>query len=216
MEKSCLFFIRHGKLSSPYDDHAKMPFRVLADLASTKLNPSIDSNYIKKSIKNIEINIPLDKIEVIYASPSKRCQETAKLIKNCIAKNNKNIPIIASLELKEVEFNLNKIYKDKKEFRFNNLNKKVLESMATGTGTESLEKMQKRINKFIDKTKNDNNKALAITHDFIMRVIEVCATRTPDKKRPVTLADLKKTQRNNYLNGFSVDKNFRKIKSIVF
>ena len=45
MKEKHLFFIRHSKLLLPYKNHSEMPFKVLADLASEKLNPSVDEQF---------------------------------------------------------------------------------------------------------------------------------------------------------------------------
>src|SRR3989338_6027870 len=85
-KKQQLFFIRHGKLRLPYKDHSKMPFSVIADLANSKMSPSIDRDYIIKAIKRLSDTIPLDAIQYIYASPERRCQETARFVREFVKK----------------------------------------------------------------------------------------------------------------------------------
>lgn len=212
-----IYFIRHGKLLLPYKNHSDMPMHVLASLASKKIGPSIDSLFLKKNINKLSRLIPLNGLDIIYVSPSRRCKETAKFIKDYIErKNNKKVSVITFLEVKEVKFDLYKIYKNKKEFNFKNLNDDVFRAMITGINSEPVKIVQARINKFMHKIKkNKNKKILVISHDFVMRIIEIYIKNNGQKK-DIAYADLKNTQKNDYLNGFSVDRNFRKITPVTF
>lgn len=212
-----VYFIRHGKLLLNYKNHADMPMHILADLASKKIDPPIDSLFLKKNINKLSKIIPFGKLDVIYASPSKRCRESAEFISDYInKKDNKKIPIITSLELKEVKFDLHKIYKGKNKVVFKNLNDDVFKAMVTGVGSESAKTAQMRINKFMNKIKkNKSKRILVISHDFVMRVIEIYA-KNNGAKGGISLVNLKDTQRNDYLNGFGINVNFKKVVPVNF
>lgn len=211
-----LIFIRHGKLSLPYKSHAEMPMNVLSDLALKKIDPSIDRDFAKEIVVKLLKKINLCDIDVIYVSPSRRCKETAKFIIKSINLRNKKIPVIVSRELKEATFYLDKIYKDEKKFNFKTLNKNVLNAMITGIGSESAKVMQNRVDRFINKIKNnENKKVVIISHDFIMRVVEIYLKNGGNLKN-ITRSDLKKTQKNDYFCGFNVDGNFKKIRQLIF
>lgn len=66
-----LFFVRHGKLSLPYQDHGEMPFEVLVDLASGRMNPSIDIAFMGKAILELTDNLPLRDIKKNQYKPLK-------------------------------------------------------------------------------------------------------------------------------------------------
>ncbi len=90
--------------------------------------------------------------------------------------NIKKVSIITSLELREVKFNLHKIYKNKNEFVFKNLNNDVFKAMMTGVGSESAKIVEARIDEFMNKIKKDKDKKiLVVSHDFVMRIIEIYA-----------------------------------------
>lgn len=217
IENKKIYFIRHGKLLLNYKSHAEMPMYVLADLASRKIDPPVDNLFLKKNINKLLKIIPIDELDIIYVSPSRRCKETAKFIGDYIEKNNnKKVSIIISSEIKEVEFDLYRIYGEKKEFNYETLNDDVFEAMISGVGGDPVKIVQSSVNKFMDKIeKNKNKKILVISHDFIMRVMEIYI-KISNTKKEITFTDLKNTQRNDYLNGFSMYKRLGKLMPIIF
>lgn len=205
-----IFFARHGKLLLPYKNHGEMPYGVIADLASKKLNPPIDKKFSLGLIKIMSKIIPLEKIVKIYASPSKRCQETAALIENFIKKYfNNDVAIDTMFELKEIDFDLRKIYSlpDSDNFDIKKINNKVFEAMARGKNCELASDVYKRVDKIFSvlKEKDDTKKSLLITHDFFMRIIEIYINNKGKKKVLITHNKLKNTKRNGYLSGFATD-----------
>jgi broad specificity phosphatase PhoE len=104
-----LFFIRHGKLLLPYKDHSEMPFTALANLASGKIDPPIDKSFIKSLITQISSVIPFKNLKKIYTSPSRRCLETAMVVRDFInQKFHRKPKVIINQELKEIRFDLKK------------------------------------------------------------------------------------------------------------
>lgn len=208
--KTNLFFIRHGKLLLPYKNHSEMPFQVLADLASGKLNPSIDREFASSLLKEISVRVPFKDLEIIYTSPSKRCNETASLIADFISKEfRKRVQIVKISELIEITFDLNKLYfgRSKDHFDIEGINNKVFLEMIKGDKCESTLDAYNRVGsvfKKIDKSKT----CLLVTHDFFMRIIEIYI-KNQGKDNPLIIYDtLRKTKRNLYLHGFSTDSSF--------
>lgn len=207
-EDYSLFFIRHGKLLLPYKNHSEMPFEVLDDLASFRLDPSIDKEFATTQIPQLERGIPFEKIEKLYASSSKRCQDTAQFIEEFILKNyRKDIDIVASLGLNEIKFDLAKIYphKDNKNFDIESINDAVFRAMLNSSeNCESANSAYKRIDEFW-RSIITKEPSLFVTHDFIMRIIEIYIRNRGEMRHVITYDELKNTQRNTYLRGFASD-----------
>ncbi|MBI2642254.1 MAG: histidine phosphatase family protein [Candidatus Wildermuthbacteria bacterium] len=212
MKKDCsLFFIRHGRLLLPYKDHSEMPFKVLTDLASLKLNPPIDKKFAIEQISQLAENIPLQDVKNIYASPSKRCQDTAQFIGEFIFKSyRKNIDVVTSLELSEIKFDLAKIYphKDNENFGIESINDAVFRAMVNpGENCESASSAYKRIAGFLGSIMMKES-SLFVTHDFIMRIIEIYIRNRREMGNVIAYGELKNTQRNMYLHGFATNFTF--------
>lgn len=211
MESPSLFFVRHGKLMLPYKDHSEMPLNVLADLASLKLNPPIDKDFASQQFPRLDAAIPFGNIEKIYNSPSLRCQETAKFLSQFISENhNRNIEPVTVEALKEIKFDLLKIlpHGPDSTFDISLLNDIVFRSMAQGSEhCESAQSAYGRIGDFL-KSSVGTETALFVTHDFIMRVIEVYIRNRGESNHEITYEELKNTKRNLYLQGFATDSSF--------
>lgn len=216
-----LFFIRHGKLDLPYKSHDEIPFDILADLGLEKLNPSLDEKFNIKLIDELMDIIPLNKISKIYTSPSKRCLGGARLFVKFIKKKFgvDNTPVVINNDLREVYFDLRLINKQQNltkkltDVSIEKINQAVLRAMVTGEGSESAEKAYKRISHFarLFKLDNDNKDIyLIITHDFLMRVIEVYIKNKKPMSRKINYANLKNTKRNLYFKGFATNNLFSK------
>lgn len=204
------YFIRHSKLLLPYKSHDDMPFDVMIDLALEKLNPSIDINFTQSLIKEISKIIPFPQIDRIFASPSKRCQETATLIQNFINQNyQKTIKINTVSELQEIKFNLEKICSatSSNHVDIEKINDSVFKAMINDENCESVFNGYKRIEHFLKTLKNSQNEkiTLIVTHDFIMRVIEVYIKNHGKSNLLISYGDIKNTKRNLYLHGFATD-----------
>lgn len=206
-----LYFIRHGRLLLPYKDHNEMPFETLADLAIEKLNPALNTRANKKLFSKIAKIIPFKDIARIYTSPSERCRDSAKLISKIILKQNKRIlPITVIRNLREVEFDLRKIYSKKTYHpgKIQDLNKTVLRAMLNGNHAESIAKTYQRadsIFKSVARFQKNDKKILFITHGFFMRVLELYIKKHGAKNIKITPQDLLKTKRNVYFRGFATN-----------
>ncbi len=203
-----LFFIRHGKLLLPYKDHNEMPLSVLADLASSKLNPPIDSKFATEYIPRLANKIPLASVKKIYASPSQRCQNTAQLIGQFILKSyNKNIHIVILPGLKEIHFDLLKLcaHSGASQLNIESVNNAVFKAMVNGSEyCESAGNAYQKINELLDSDIAAES-SLFITHDFLMRVIEIYIGHGGASRHTITYDELQNTQRNLYLHGFATD-----------
>lgn len=198
--QSNIFFLRHGKLELPYRDHSEMPFSVLADLASEKLNPPIDAAFTHNILMEMAAKVPFEKIEKIYHSPSPRAADTAQLIQAYIKeKVAKEVLMQPLSDLKEISFDLRKIMPTTpKKIDIKELNTRVLQAMAEDRADESLVGIQQRVHNVLEMIKNQverNDDVLFISHDFFMRFLEVA----------LTSCELHNTQRNTYLRGFATD-----------
>lgn len=210
---SCsLFFVRHGKLLLPYKSHDEMPFKVLVDLALEKLNPPIDRDFTLPLIKDVLEIIPFRILGRIYTSPSRRCQKTAKLISSFISQTFRKKPEVSILKgIQEIEFDLEKIYHppNHKKFNIEAINNSVFAAMIDNKHCESVHDAYNRIEKvFKILKKNKKEKVLLVTHDFIMRVIEIYIKNQGKDNPSIAFEDLKNTKRNLYLRGFATDYSF--------
>jgi broad specificity phosphatase PhoE len=212
--KSDLIFVRHGKLSLPYADHSEMPFSVLADLGLGTMNPPLDATYTNERIRELAKTIDLHSFKKIYASPSPRCQETAALIAAFIGTD---ISIETRPELSEVHFDLYKLDETmdvKKEIELKGIaavNTAVFRAMVSGIGAEPIEQVYERVERFFQVSGPENT--IAITHDFVMRIIEIYIRRAAEFT-PLTVGELEATQRNSYLSGFLVQGSSGTLRSI--
>lgn len=202
------FFKRHGKLDLPYHDHDHMPPEILQALGNKTLSPGIDQNYINNFFSDEKIE-PLLECTKIFTSPIRRCQETALFLSEKIfQKTGKKLPIIIDENLREVDFDLEKIKQKNNSsvqsiFHVNNL---VLKAIFLGEQAESLFVCYQRLQTFFtSEIFLQNPSSIIISHDFIMRIIELYFSKNTVAE--ITFSDLLTTQRNDYLGGFQVNEN---------
>ncbi len=202
------FFKRHGKLDLPYQDHDHMPPEILQALGNKTLSPGIDRNFINNFFSDEKIE-PLLECAKIFTSPIHRCQETAVFLSEKIfQKTGKKISIIIDENLREVDFNLEKIKQKNNSLvqSIFDVNALVLEAIFLGEQAESLSVCHQRLQTFFTSSIFlQNQSSIIISHDFIMRIIELFFTKKSVSE--ITLSDLLTTQRNDYLCGFQVSKN---------
>lgn len=212
-----LFFLRHGKLTLPYKDHSEMPMNVLADLASSKLNPPIDAEFALQQIPRLSAAIPFKDIGKIYNSPALRCRETAGFLSKFIFESyGRSIEPVTTEALREIKFDLSKILSqgDENTFNINSLNDSVFKAMTTDSEyCESVNSAYRRVDGFL-KVSGSSEPTLFITHDFIMRVIEIYIRGKRERQSEMTYEGLKKTKRNLYLQGFATDPSFESFLAI--
>ncbi len=200
-----IYFIRHGKPLLPYKSHGEMPFSVLAALASGELNPQVDVDITVKLIADSASTIPLQRIERIFCSPSRRCQETAFLVADyCALVFQKGMATSVLSPLREINFDLRRICAttDCALQDLSEINSSVFAAMAKGNYCEHAEHAYKRVFLIFKMLSQiPDGEFLFVTHDFFMRVIEIFI-RNRGKNKNVTFDDLKNTKRNMYAGGF--------------
>lgn len=193
-----------------------MPPNLLNDLGKKTLDPNLDFDYISKDLsEDLCKIIQLEKIEKIYVSPFRRCQETGRFVADFIQKNyNQKIEIEVHEELREIYFELENILANKKSADISGLNSAILEAIYCGKNTESMDKICERLNYFFDFLSNRDANTLVISHDFLMRFIELTIlNKGKIQSSDISLTGLLNTKRNIYLRGFFTDNNFSDIQN---
>ncbi len=193
-----------------------MPANLLNDLGKKTLDPNLDFDYISKDLsEDLSKIIQLEKIEKIYVSPFRRCQETGRFIAEFIQKNyNQKIEIEVCEELREIYFELENILANKKSAGIFGLNSAVLEAIYNGENAESMVKICERLNSFFDFLFNCDTNTLVVSHDFLMRFIELTIlNKGKIQASDISLIELLNTKRNIYLRGFFTDNDFSDIQN---
>jgi len=210
METHQYTFLRHGKLDLPYRDHAEMPFSIFADLGTDVLSPSIDESYAKERIKHLKGALQLQ-MNAVLASPSRRCQETAAILRRAAAGIGGEVIPRTSVLLSEVEFDLRSLNADDNveaalaAHDIAAVNEAVFKGMISGEHCEPVERVYARVAQLFEELRDLQKPCICITHDFYMRVVELYIRRHGDKFRTITLNDLVSTRRNRYLSGFATN-----------
>ncbi|MDP3995353.1 MAG: histidine phosphatase family protein [bacterium] len=208
-----IYIIRHSKVDLPYKSHLEMPYEVLSDLASGKLDPSIAPESRELFFKAAGTSLPLESIDVIYFNnsdkQSRRSKESAELVQGVIKeKYSRHVPLIGNPDVKEVDFDLPTIL-SKAEFEKHGMpaiRTALYKAEIEGKVVESIVHMYERIARILDTMKQHERRgetALIISHDFFMRVMEVylAVTKNPGDVR---LGHLEATILNTYFRGFGV------------
>ncbi len=218
--KENLFFLRHGKLLLPYKDHGEMPFRVLAELGTGEKNPPLDELFAQERIAKLRDQMPLSSVTKIFASPWQRCQHAAHLLAEEIRRLGGSVEIETEPLVEEVDFDLiamnadGHVEKGLHEKGIGPVNTAVFEAMVSGVNGEPVEITYERIRTFFTEKAPESEHAIVITHDFIMRVIEMYIRRRGIAYSPISVSDLEQTQRNLYLSGFATNHSAGTFRSI--
>lgn len=218
-EEKAYIFLRHGKLDLPYADHSEIPFSVFRDLGTGALNAHIDTQFVSNRISILLSRPDFSRIRVIYASPSQRCQETASLFATLASIPTEDIR--TAPEISEVHFDLDMIDKHEsvrsalKIGNMNVVNGAVFTAMLTGKGSETLMAAYERADDFLSKLSKSPEKSVCITHDFLMRLIELRLRYNRLDVRKISIDKLNGTQRNGYLCGFATDAQMAAFEIIV-
>lgn len=209
-KKIKIYFIRHSKLNLPYENHFNMPYKILNDLATGRLDPSIAKNS-KKLFFDATGSLPLKNIDAIYFnnsdSQSKRSKESAFLIGKILKeKYNKNVPILGNPNLKEIDFSLKDILPKEKFLKLGMLAvRTALYNAIINQGpVEQIDHIYKRTKNVFNGLKKHHEKnqtIMLVSHDFYMRTVEVYLRKSKDSKK-VNVDDLEKTTLNTYFKGF--------------
>lgn len=212
---SKIFFVRHGKLSLPFKGHEEMPISVLSDLGNGKLNPPVDVEYTKSLAKDLLAKFPETlSSDIIYTSTIPRTEETAGIFQTEIERTTGFCPLIHKVsELDEVSFDLAKLFNGGSGI--DAVNTAVFRGMISGKDAEFYEGTFNRVKRFFDQIAPTTGVKLIITHDFIMRVIEIFIRNNGQITKSIDLNSLEKTKRNTYVRGFATDSSFSKFIPIL-
>jgi broad specificity phosphatase PhoE len=215
-----IYFIRRGKLDLPYKNHLKMPYEILDDLATGRLDPSIAKDSKKLFLEETK-NLPLQDIDIIYFnnsnSQSKRSKESAFLIGKILQeKYNKKAPILGNSGLKEIDFSLKDILPKEKFLKqgMPAVRTALYNAIINKGPVEQISHIYKRtesIFKSLKKHQERNQTVLFVSHDFCMRTVEVHLKKSKDYKK-ITISDLEKTTLNTYFKGFGASYDLKSFK----
>ena len=218
--KKNIYFSRHGRLNYQYSDHSQMSFELLCKLASGEEDPEVHEDIIER-IKGLDQKIDLKKIEVIYfnnsGQKSVRTRQTAQKIQNYIFKKyQKKVQIIGINELKEVEFNLDKICRknDYKQYGMIAVRKTLYNSIINeDSNSEKYSELVLRVKKIVEKLKKNPElrPAIVVTHDFLMQFIMELIKNNYQKP---TLENFDISIKSDYVNGFISDDNLKEFELI--
>ncbi|MBI4132971.1 MAG: histidine phosphatase family protein [Candidatus Sungbacteria bacterium] len=220
---SNIYIIRHSKLDVPYQSHLEMPYEVLADLASGKLDPGIAPGSRELFFEAAGSVLPLNQVGAIYynnsGKQSRRSKESAELVQSIIKeKHARGVSLIGNPDIKEVDFDLTKIL-PKEEFEKHGMpaiRSALYKAEIDGRVVESIADMYARIERIFTLLKQHESKGetvLIISHDFFMRVMEVYATMTK-KADEVKLQYLERTILNTYFRGFGASYDLKQFKRL--
>ncbi len=205
-----IIFLRHGKLLLPYKDHSEMPFSVFADLGSGILNPPIDAPEATVRLEEIQNNLNISNTRSVLTSPATRCQETSALLVTTLCNQGREIVPVVSEHLAEVKFDLRaldsegRIEKALKEHDIVTVNNAVFSAMVSGKDCEPVADAYYRVEQLF-KSSTQELPCIFISHDFIMRVIEIYIRRHGAPYSEISFDDLVSTRRNTYLSGFATN-----------
>lgn len=205
-----IYFIRHSKLDLPYENHLKMPYEILDDLATSRLDPSIAKNSKKLFLEGAE-SLPLKDIDIIHFNnssfQSKRSKESAFLIGKILKeKYNKKVPIVGNPDLKEIDFSLKDILPKEKFLKqgMPAVRTALYNAIINQGPVEQIGHIYKRtesVFKSLKKHQEKNQTVILVSHDFYMRAVEVYLQKSKDSRK-VIIDDLEKTTLNTYFKGF--------------
>ena len=199
-------FIRHGKLDLPYKSHSEMPLSVLAEIASGRMNPSIDINFLNERLLKLEPF--LKNVDKIVTSSFKRCIETGQSIADFLEQK-KKINYIAEDDLKEVFFDIEKIVQDLDHIpNLPELNSLVFQAICgLREGSESSQSVINRVNGTLKKYGTDDKVVLIVTHSFLLEIMEMYINNKHIQNFNGSYEELLKSPKISYLSGFTTDKN---------
>lgn len=182
-------FIRHGKLDLPYSSHADMPFSVLCELATGKLNPPADIAFLRRYIEEMNVSLPLLDVTGIFCGMSERTRTTAHFLADHVKHIvGRTITVIPTSNANEIVFDIQHLTPSGKEAPLSVINKIVSRSPfrhhcdRCETGDDIL----KRVERLFDEidARGLNGTILVVTNGFFLQHIEAyvrtCGNTTED------------------------------------
>lgn len=217
MNTAKYFFIRHGQLVEPYDDHLGMDYETLADLSTSKLDPDIRTSSLELFNKQTA-GIDFSGVTSIYynnsGKQSQRSEQSAQLIAEELASRfGEKIVLQGLKELHEVSFDVKELIPKElfEKVGMPSIRTGLYTSMITSGPSESISEAERRIitiHSLVDKRSAGD--LIFVSHDFFMRIIEVYIAR-PNRLQNIRISDLENTSLNYYFGGFVTNHSFRKL-----
>ncbi|TRZ52266.1 hypothetical protein D4S03_03725 [bacterium] len=211
------YFIRHGQLVRPYDDHMTMDYETLADLSTSALDPGIRENALPL-FKKQTTGLDFSSVSRIYynnsGNQSRRSLESANVIAQNLNDDFGKALIPEGLpDLHEIRFDVRKLLAkgDFEKDRMPAIRTALYKSIVGNGTSESAAELKKRIESIyqvVQNHKQHSETVLFVTHDFFMRTLEVFIKKA-DRIDDLTVPDLEQTFLNYYFGGFSTDSDFR-------
>ena len=208
-------FLRHGKLDLPYKNHSEMPISVLIEIASGKINPSVDVDFINEKLPKLEL--VFKNIDSIVVSPLKRGIETGQIIREFIEqKRGVIVDFFIENNLKEVSFDIEEVIKDLESIpNLSQLNNLVFEAMSgLRKGSETSVSTFNRVKEVIKKYNSNDKTILVVTHSFLLESLEMYINNKNVENFTNSYEELIKSPKVNYLSGFTTDKDLNIINFI--
>lgn len=183
-------FIRHYKLTPPYDKRETLTSDIYNQLSMGKVNPEINSDIIKYLLSNYSRS-DFEEYGIILTSTAKSSRQSAEAITKIF---NLDIPIQQTKLLNEAIWDPSK--GSGRMVRF-----------ISGDGPSSIVKTWKRIDELIELIKSiQKNRVLCITHSFLMKNIYLRLKRGIAQCTDVKAEDLHEAPDYGYLEGFTTTK----------
>ncbi len=217
MEKTAsreYLFLRHSKLSLPYQGHDAMPLELLAKLGTDAVDTGIEPGITAQRLARLDEEDAFDRVAAIYHGPARRSKETAAAILGQLQSREGGIILGETALAREISFDLlamarhTDLQRTFAKSGIHAVNTAVFEAMLRGDDAESIGAAYGRTAElfaWLDSLPHSGRTVL-VTHDFFMRVIEIYAARGAALDIGITLRDLEATGRNGYLEGFLVER----------
>ncbi len=202
---NAIYFIRHGKPDVSFASYSEIPFSILCDLASGKLDPGINTEITESLLAPL---LALVKEEtqpaVLFVSPRQRAQETGRMIQE---KANTAPPVILQA-LGEASFDLAHCYSPGAEgVNMDALNEAVLRAMMTGEHAEALSAALERVEEVFRIVREQTVPTICVSHDFFLRAVEL-SIRHKGNVSEIDPQELLQTRVNHPCCGFKTDTDF--------
>lgn len=162
-----MIFIRHNSLKPPFNDYTKLSLEQLDALATCSISPDIAE--LPEDI-NLSENIinGLEESRLLICSSHIRTKQTCEALLSRYGIKGKEI--ISDSLVDEILFTPSKMIKDPNENPLLAVRKYLYSSITENNGaTETLENLETRINRFIEKYRNSN--CVIFSHGFLIRLL---------------------------------------------
>jgi broad specificity phosphatase PhoE len=197
-------FIRHSKLTHPYDDYSLLSFSEISGLATGRITPNIHPESQKMLLEEFGKE-QLKSLDLILCSHSNRTEQTARLIQKL---TNKNLEIMKTNNLSEIFFDP-EILTNQEEFAMYGLGiirACLFQGMKNGVGAENLDEVLLRAKKLKKELLAlPYHSILCVTHSFYMRVLKLFFLERLTSSLDISELKFRNTIDYYYLKGFEIN-----------